>query len=132
VSKNESDHRRRSIYLFARRNLRYPIFELFDRPALAESCTARKVSTTAPQSLGLLNSEFTRNAAKRLTKHVIREAHTPEARLRLCYQLLLSRAPDTKELVAATELISINPDQQKGLAGLCLALFNLNEFLYLD
>ncbi len=132
VSKGESDHRRRSIYLFARRNLRYPIFELFDRPALAESCTARKVSTTAPQSLGLLNSKFTRSTAERLAKHVASETKITKMQLELCYQLLLGRSPNTKELVAATELISINPDQQKGLAGLCLALFNLNEFLYLD
>jgi len=132
VSKVESDHRRRSIYLFARRNLRYPIFELFDRPALAESCTARKVSTTAPQSLGLLNSEFTRNAAKRLTKRVIREAHTPEAQLSLCYQLLLGRAPKANEQTVASKLTSGHSDKEKGLTDLCLALLNLNEFLYLD
>ncbi len=132
VSKDEMDHRRRSIYLFARRNLRYPIFELFDRPTLAESCTGRKVSTTAPQSLGLLNSEFTRNAAEQLAKHVAGETKNPKMQLKLCYQLLLGRVPDTNELTAATELISEYPDQHRGVAHLCLALFNLNEFLYLD
>jgi len=132
VSRDETDHRRRSIYLFARRNLRYPIFELFDRPALAESCAARMVSTTAPQSLGLLNSEFTRNAAGRLAKHVASETKTPKMHVKLCYQLLLGRAPDTNELAAATDLITSSPDQQTGLSDLCLALFNLNEFLYLD
>ena len=132
VSKAESDHRRRSIYLFARRNLRYPIFELFDRPALAESCTARMVSTTAPQSLGLLNSEFTQTSAVRLAKHVINEARTPPQQLTLCYKLLLDRTPDANELTAATKFISEQDTQEKGLSDLCLALFNLNEFLYLD
>ncbi len=132
VSKDETDHRRRSIYLFARRNLRYPLFELFDRPALAESCTARKVSTTAPQSLGLLNSEFTCNAAERLAKYVAGETKNPKMQLKLCYQLLLGRTPDSSELAAATELTLSNPNQQKGVTDLCLALFNLNEFLYLD
>jgi hypothetical protein len=132
VSKGESDHRRRSIYLFARRNLRYPIFELFDRPALAESCTARMVSTTAPQSLGLLNSEFTQTSAVRLAKHVINEARTPPQQLTLCYKLLLGRTPDANELTAATKFISEQDTQEKGLSDLCLALFNLNEFLYLD
>src|SRR5262245_56631485 len=44
-----SDHYRRSIYVFARRNLRYPIFDAFDRPDANSSCPARNQSTTAPQ-----------------------------------------------------------------------------------
>ena len=38
TSEREADHYRRSIYLFARRNLRYPIFEAFDRPDGNASC----------------------------------------------------------------------------------------------
>ena len=44
VSPDEEDHRRRSIYLMARRNLRYPLFEAFDRPDALLSCP----SATAP------------------------------------------------------------------------------------
>ena len=58
VSTNREDHHRRSVYLFARRNLRYPLFDLFDRPDGTASCGRRKESTTAPQSLILLNSNF--------------------------------------------------------------------------
>ena len=132
ASKDEVDHRRRSIYLFARRNLRYPIFELFDRPALAESCAARKVSTTAPQSLGLLNSKFTRIASEQMSKHVLSKEKTTNGQLKLCYQSLLGRAPDENELPAATKLIAEYADSQKGFADLCLAIFNLNEFLWVD
>ena len=39
-SPDEEDHRRRSIYIFARRNLRFPFFEAFDRPETTASCPA--------------------------------------------------------------------------------------------
>jgi hypothetical protein len=132
VSKDEKDHRRRSIYLFARRNLRLPIFELFDRPALAESCTARKISTTAPQSLALLNSDFTRDAAARLARVAAKKTSDQTAQFTYCYLRLLNRAPNPVELGVCTQLVSASPDPKQGLAELCLALINLNEFLYLD
>ena len=59
VTEDTAEHARRSIYVFARRNMRFPIFEAFDRPAANQSCSRRNVSTTAPQALHLLNSEFT-------------------------------------------------------------------------
>ena len=57
---------------------------------------------------------------------------SPEEQVKLCYQLLLGRNPDIDELTAAIKLISECHDERKGLADLCLALFNLNEFLYVD
>ena len=132
VSKDEKDHRRRSIYLFARRNLRLPIFELFDRPALAESCTARKISTTAPQSLALLNSDFTRDAANRLAGVATENNSDQSAQFTYCYSHLLNREPTPGELEACTQLAGVSSDPKQGLAELCLALINLNEFLYLD
>ena len=132
VSKDEADHRRRSIYLFSRRNLRYPLFELFDRPPLAESCSRRRISTTAPQSLALLNSEFARNASKRLSAQLMGKARTPTEQIVLCYQLTLARAPKPPELKAALKLVDGAKDRNQGLADLCLAIFNLNEFLYID
>ncbi len=41
VSPRQADHYRRSIYIFARRNLRFPIFEAFDRPAGRPTRTTR-------------------------------------------------------------------------------------------
>jgi hypothetical protein len=70
ASPREADHYRRSIYVFARRNLRYPIFEAFDRPDANASCPVRNRSTTAPQSLVLLNSEFSLLAARHLAGRV--------------------------------------------------------------
>ena len=72
ASPREADHYRRSIYVFARRNLRYPIFEAFDRPDANASCSVRNRSTTAPQSLVLLNSEFSLMAARHLAGRVLK------------------------------------------------------------
>ncbi len=58
VSGDEEDHRRRGIYLFVRRNLRYPLFDVFDRPDTNASCPRRHESTTATQALAMFNSEF--------------------------------------------------------------------------
>ncbi|HND51715.1 MAG TPA: DUF1549 and DUF1553 domain-containing protein, partial [Pirellulaceae bacterium] len=64
------DHVRRSVYLFTRRNLRYPLFEAFDRPDRNSSCAQRQSSTIAPQALTLFNSELTLQCAEALARRV--------------------------------------------------------------
>ncbi|MEX0978630.1 MAG: DUF1549 and DUF1553 domain-containing protein, partial [Pirellulales bacterium] len=64
VAGDAQDHRRRSIYLFVRRNLRYPLFDVFDRPDTNASCAMRHESTTATQSLSQFNSEFSLDCAR--------------------------------------------------------------------
>jgi len=70
-------HDRRSIYLFVRRNLRYPLFEAFDRPDPNLSCSRRQVSTTAPQALALLNSEWTQQVVAQLSARLAAETAEP-------------------------------------------------------
>ncbi|MBW3543270.1 MAG: DUF1549 and DUF1553 domain-containing protein, partial [Planctomycetes bacterium] len=70
VTPDEVDHRRRSVYLFVRRNLRYPILSVFDQPDTNASCAVRGRSTTAPQALVLLNSELTLDCAQELAVQV--------------------------------------------------------------
>ena len=48
VTDDLNQHLRRSVYVFARRNLRYPLFAAFDRPAANKSCARRQTSVTAP------------------------------------------------------------------------------------
>ena len=99
---------------------------------MAESCARRKISTNAPQSLALLNSEFARNAAQRLSAHLTGNARSPRDRIVLCYQLTLARSPKPTELAAALELMAGAQNPRQGLDDLSLAIFNLNEFLYID
>ena len=131
VSKSVEDHHRRSVYLFARRNLRYPLFELFDRPDGTASCSRRKESTTAPQSLILLNSDFSVDRAVALAKRLAKRDES--VAVRDLYGQLFQRQPSEHELRLAKRFIA---DQEPGdiepLARLALALINLNEFLFVD
>ncbi len=81
VDRDPADHVRRSIYVFARRNLRYPIFEAFDRPDPNASCPRRNRSTTAPQSLMLLNGELTASLAQVTAGRLLLKQKTADARL---------------------------------------------------
>jgi hypothetical protein len=127
VSADPRDHHRRSVYVFARRNLRFAFLEAFDLPDSNLSCPKRERSTTATQALTLLNSAEVHEAAKALAARVEREAKTPEGRVRLAYRLALGREPTAAELVIAREFLAESPR-----AELCRALLNLNEFVYLD
>ncbi|MBI5759712.1 MAG: DUF1549 domain-containing protein [Planctomycetales bacterium] len=129
VSPDEEDHRRRSVYLFVRRNLRYPLFEAFDRPDSNASCPRRNRSTIAPQALILLNSEFSHATARDLAARVVATSGSdPAKQVDLAYRRTLARSPDPDELRLALDFLAGPSD----LADLCLALFNLNEFVYVD
>ena len=49
-----------------------------------------------------------------------------------CYQYLLNRSPNAGELESCAQFVEASPDPKQGLAELCLALMNLNEFLFID
>ena len=81
ASAETADHARRSLYIFARRNLRFPFLEVFDAPDSNLSCPERGHSTTAPQSLTLLNSAEVMAAAKATAARVMKEAKAPEEQI---------------------------------------------------
>jgi hypothetical protein len=131
---DEEDHRRRSIYIFARRNLRFPLFEAFDRPDTNASCAARTQTTIAPQALLLLNSEFSLSAARGLAEFVRSHAGTDHnQQIDLVYRRALGRAPTESQLTRAQSFLDERTDASAdALALLCLAVFNSNEFVYVD
>ena len=51
-ARDPAEYDRRSIYLFAKRNLRLPFMETFDAPASLTSCARRESSTHAPAGPG--------------------------------------------------------------------------------
>jgi len=147
ASKDPADHHRRSIYIFARRNLRFPFLEVFDAPDSNLSCALRGQSTTAPQSLTLLNStevmQAANGTARRLTAP--EEPAGDNQRIARAFQFILGRDPSRAELKASREFIMQTRDRANAIAGrpdgtapprewveLCRALFNLNDFVYVD
>ena len=65
---------RRSLYVFSKRSIRYPLFETFDQPNLINSCDRRNRSTVAPQALLLMNNTFVLLQAKKFAERLRREA----------------------------------------------------------
>lgn len=137
VNPDVTEHHRRSIYTFARRNLRHPLFELFDRPDAQMSCARRNESTTAPQALMLLNSEFAQAIAAKLAAD-LNATHGSDAAALVTEATLrcLSRQPTKQELAAGPKFLqkqtALTPNFQAALADYCLALLNSNEFVYID
>ena len=121
------DWSRRSIYIFARRNLRFPFLEVFDAPDNNLSCPARERSTTAPQSLTLLNADEVTTAAKFTEARLMKEAGSNDERITLAYRLVLGRPPTAKEHALARAFLAQSP-----LNEFCRALFNLNDFVYAE
>ena len=115
----QREHYRRSIYVFARRNLRYPIFEVMDRPDANATCPRRSQSTTAPQALLLFNSPLSLDAAKRLAGYCVERCAAHSRRrhggddndmvrpvIQLIYQRTFFRRPTRTELADATAFIT--------------------------
>ncbi len=57
LTKDDPSTWRRSIYANVKRNLKYPMFEVFDQPNASLSCERREVTTVATQALTLFNNE---------------------------------------------------------------------------
>lgn len=130
VSPNQADHRRRSIYLFVRRNLRYPLFEVFDRPDTNASCERRSRSTVAPQALALLNSELSQTLSHKLAERISAANDQPVDQITMAFRLAYGRRPTAEEMTLCEGFL--REGGNTGLAELCLAFFNGNEFVYVD
>lgn len=157
VSPRASDHDRRSIYLFARRNLRYPVFEVFDRPDANASCAVRNRSTTPIQSLLLFNSALSLRAAQHLAGEVMSESTQPTERVNRLFRRTFARQPTAEETdhllrFIVTERASLEKEQRRvsslalpqgietsadpyvaaAWVEACLAVLNASEMVYVD
>jgi hypothetical protein len=137
ATKDVTEHTRRSIYTFARRNLRNPLFELFDRPDAQISCARRNASTTAPQALMLLNSDFAHSIAAKIAAQ-LNEQHGSDAPALITAATLrcLARPPTPQEIEIGQKFLqkqtSLTLGFREALSDYCLALLNSNEFVYVD
>ncbi|HEY2156322.1 MAG TPA: DUF1553 domain-containing protein, partial [Isosphaeraceae bacterium] len=154
-SPSASDRSRRTLYVFVRRNLRYPLLDAFDAPDTNTTCPERNVSVNAPQALMLLNSDLVLDHARALAGRLYREAagrNDRAALVRSAYRLAFAREPDADEsargvafLESEPALLStrpaslpapmpdgLAPAQAAAMVDYCHALLNLNEFVFVD
>jgi hypothetical protein len=149
VSAND-DRNRRSVYIFVKRNARYPMMEAFDMPDTHESCPRREVTTTAPQALAMLNDRVALDWARAFAGRILAEKDPVDAAFRLAY----SRQPDgwekdtaatflekQKRVIAArpageklalpeTVPAGVEPAAAAAFVDFCQMLLNSNEFVY--
>jgi hypothetical protein len=138
------EQQRRSIYVLAKRNLRFPLFDAFDLPDLHNSCARRMKTTTAPQALLLLNGEFALNQARHWADRLAaRFGNDRAALVAEAYRLAWGRLPTQQELAAGLQFLDTqaalvndsqpaNHPERTALEDFCHALVNANAFLYVD
>ncbi len=117
---------RRSVYVYRKRGLPFPMFEVFDLPDQNTSCGRRNVSTVPTQALTLLNDKYVLKQAKLFADRVAEAApNDPAKQVDLAYRIALTRPPREKELAMGLDFL-----QRRTLADYTHVLLNLNEFLY--
>lgn len=126
---------RRAIYMLNRRSFRMPLLEAFDQPPNSVSCPVRPSTTVPGQALALLNGDIPVEQAAALRDRLFREEPTSEeSRLNRAWLLVFARPIRADELTAAREFLMARPEEPTAdvWIELCLALFNANEFVYVD
>jgi mono/diheme cytochrome c family protein len=119
---------RRTVYRFTVRTTAQPFLTTLDCPNPANLTPARNVTTTALQSLALLNNEFMLRQSGYLAERIEREAgKEPRLQVERAFALAFARAPREAESAAGVKLIEAH-----GLRQLCRMLLNTNEFVHVD
>ena len=122
------DFDRRTIYRTWARGGRSLFLDAFDCPDPSTTAPRRAVTTTPLQALALLNNDLTLRLADRMGERLRREAgEDVERQVERAYQLAFGRAPNDPERERARQVVL-----SYGLPVLARAIFNSNEFLYID
>jgi len=150
LSKSDEQNRR-SVYVFVRRNARYPMLEAFDMPDTHESCSRRAVTTTAPQALTMLNDKVALQWAQALAARALQGKDPVDRAYRLAYSrdpdgwekdavstfffkqktVIAERLAHGEKVALPTELPpDVDPAYAAALVDFCQMLLNSNEFVY--
>ncbi len=151
VNSDAAERNRRSIYIFVRRNARYPMLEAFDMPDTHESCGRRNQTITAPQALALLNGKVSLEWAQAFAGRVLKQSGCDQnSTVDTAYRLAFGRSPDgfekdtvltflnkQKSMLDGKKLAlpdnmpaGYDPKQAAALVDFCQMLLNSNEFVY--
>ena len=128
ITPDSADLWRRSIYRFVVRTTTHQFLTTLDCPSPANLVPARNTTTTALQSLALLNNDFMLRQAGYFAERITSEAKDDSvASVNKAFQLAFGRHPNPDERTAAMLLL-----KNRGLSQLCRMLLNANEFVYVD
>ncbi len=141
VDPSPAQYHRRSIYLFRKRNVRYPLLDAFDAPDTQTACPRRETSTHALQALTLINGEFTTERARMLAALALGDPGGRDHAVQALYRRVLARKASQSELARARGFLAIQAEllakegsgskaEKDAWVDFAIALLNCNEFLY--
>jgi len=136
-SRGPEDEYRASVYIFARRLVRYPMLQSFDAPLALESCGRRQETVTADQALELMNGEAAAGFAKALAQRIANDSgQSPNELVERAFRLTLGRAPSKVETERSRGFLAMQTkltgSQAAALEDLALSLLSSSEFIYID
>lgn len=128
---------RRSVYVFAKRSLRLPLFESLDQPSPDLPCLNRFSTNVPTQALITLNGEFVNESASRFAQRLLEETDTLDEAIARGITLAFGRHAPDHEIERHRAFIESmrrkhTLDEPEALRLFCLVLFNTNEFMWLD
>ena len=149
-AKDDDSTRRRSVYMFHKRLIPYPMFQAFDRPDLMTSCDRRQNTTVAPQAMVILNDRFVRAVASDFANRMLQQRSAPAVSeavdlrpiIEQAFETCFARLPTDSEVAASLRFIEAQATARserqeeeplsEALTDYCQSLFGLNEFIYVD
>ncbi len=122
------EHFRRMVYEFRVRIEADPTFGVLDCADGGQLCPQRTRSTTPIQALNLFNSKFVVGQSNHFASRVAKLAGEDDlaGQVREAFRLAYGRIPGDEQLADCVAVVG-----EHGLATLCRAIFNSNEFLFL-
>ena len=118
---------RRTIYRTLIRSGRNRFLDVFDCPDPSAKAPNRAVTTTPLQSLSLMNHSFSMRAATQYAAKLdALQPNSPTRQLEVLFQEAFSRQITEDELELALEVY-----EDAGLFGVCRAILNANELIYI-
>lgn len=147
---DDATTRRRSVYMFHKRLIPYPMFQAFDRPDLMTSCARRQNTTVAPQAMVILNDRFVRTVARDFANLLLQKkasgSHPAKWQsqpvIEDAFETVFARPPTESEMKTSIQFIDAQANARsdraerdsriEALTDFCQSLFGLNEFIYID
>jgi hypothetical protein len=121
----EPGEQRRTVYRMNVNSGGNPLLDALDCPVPSVKTPQRSTTTTALQSLSLMNNPFVQRQAKAFAERLSKEAAETPGRVRRGFLLAFGRLPQAGELDSAVSLV-----ESHGLESFCWGLFNTSEFVY--
>ncbi len=104
AERNDENRYRRSIYVYMKRTIPYPMFASFDTPS-REYCTVRRITSNTPlQALMTLNDATFGEAAMALGRRMLVSAETLPSQLEFGLLLSTGREPSADEIAELESL----------------------------